>query len=208
MISAVVLAAGVSSRMGRVKLVLPVEGRPILETVLVTLRKAKVDEVVVVLGAGAAEIKKEVRFRGERVVFNPDYAEGMSSSLKLGLKKISPDSEAALVVLGDQPFLTSSTINRIVDGYLTTKAPVVVPVHGNIRGNPVLFDRSTFPAVMKVKGDVGAKSVVGAYGDMVLEVLSPDDGILIDIDTPSEYEWVSSRRRPATRKRTPGGGGL
>jgi molybdenum cofactor cytidylyltransferase len=199
LISAVVLAAGLSERMGKSKLALRVEGRPVLEAVLDALRGSEVDEVVVVLGADADVIRKVVRFHEELVVVNARPERGMSSSLKLGLGRVSPRADAALIVLGDQPFLNPEVINRVVEGYDDRSAPIVVPVYRGIRGNPVLFARSVFPEVMKVTGDTGAKSVVNALGDRVLEVQFEDDAASFDIDTPADYERATSRR---ARKRT------
>lgn len=204
MISAVVLAAGRSSRMGRPKLVLKLDGRPILKAVLDVLGQTKVDEVVVVLGADAARIRKEVRFGRERVVMNEDSAGGMSSSLRLGLKSISPKSEGILVVLGDQPLVSPATIDKLVDVFAEEDPPVVLPVHDGARGNPVLFARRVFPEVMKVVGDVGAKSVVKKYGGRVLEVPVNDAGVLVDVDTPADYDMVRAGRSRRTRSR--GGG--
>jgi molybdenum cofactor cytidylyltransferase len=199
LISAIVLAAGLSTRMGKPKLLLRVEGEPILGKVLAVLRHSRVDEVVVVLGADARRTRKAVRFESERIVVNPKYSEGMSSSLRLGLRKVSPDADAALVVLGDQPYLSSSTVDRIIEEYLAKNPPVVVPVYGGTRGNPVLFARAVFADVMRISGDVGAKSVVDKYRDRVLEVPVRDAGILFDVDTPSDYQRASSRQ--AMRRR-------
>lgn len=204
MITAVVLAAGLSARMGKPKLVLRVGGKPMLKAVLDTLGQAKVDEVVVVLGANADLIRNEIRFARERVVVNDDYARGMSSSLRLGLGTVSPKSDAALVVLGDQPQVTQATIDALVARFAEADPPVAVPVFNGVRGNPVLFARRVFPDVMKVKGDAGAKSVVRKYGREVLEVPVEDPGVLLDVDTPGDYDII--RAKSPTRRRSQGAG--
>jgi len=204
LISAVVLAAGLSRRMGRPKLVLPLGGKPVLERVLDVLRRAKVDETVVVLGANAAQVRKIVRFEKEKVVVNPGYRKGMSSSIRVGLRSIDRDADAVLIVLGDQPFLSARTVDAVVDGFVEKRAPVVVPVLRGVRGNPVLFARSVFPKAVKIRGDVGAKSVVKAYGESVLEVPVQDEGVLFDIDTPSEYRRATSNSGSAGRRKTQG----
>lgn len=206
MISSVVLAAGRSTRMGEPKQVMRIRGKPLLRIVLETLRKAKVDETVVVLGPDAGRTMEEVGIKGERVVVNPRQSEGMSSSLRLGLRSLSPDTTAAVVVLGDMPLLSPSTVNRIIDGYLSKGAPVVVPTYRGVRGNPVLFARSVFPEIMKIRGDVGARSVVDSQGGAVLEVPVADEGVIVDIDTQSDYERVAARSRRARRRRSQGGG--
>lgn len=201
MISAVVLAAGLSTRMGRPKMVLLVEGKPMLQKVLDALRGARVDETVVVLGPEASKIRSQVRFERERVVVNSRYAQGMSTSLRLGLATVSPEAEAALVVMGDQPFLSSSTIDMVIEGFREGAAPIVVPVYRGVRGNPVLFAKSVFPEAMRVRGDVGARSVVRSYGSRVAEVPVEDEGVLSDLDTPEEYGRAHLRNQSARRTR-------
>ena len=207
MISAVVLAAGLSTRMGEPKLLRPVRGRAILQRVLDALRRTDLDEVVVVLGAESEKVRREVKFEGEKVVLNRAFADGMSTSLKLGLKSVNRLSEAVVVALGDQPFLSPSTVDRMVEAYLERRPPIVVPVVGGVRGNPVLFAKSVFPDVMKIEGDVGAKSVVEGYGDRVLELSVQDSGVLFDIDTPADYERALTRARPPRGKRVQGATG-
>ena len=194
MISAVVLAAGLSTRMGVPKMLIPVEGRPMLQKVLEVFRRTRVGEVVVVLGAESRRILGEVGFLGERVVVIRGYRKGMSSSLRLGLARASPRADAVMIALGDQPFLSPSTVDRIIEAFLTRRPPVVVPVYDGVRGNPVLFARSVFPDVMKIEGDTGAKPVVAGYGDSVLEVPVRDRGVLLDIDTPDDYRRAKSGR--------------
>ncbi len=205
MIAAVVLAAGLSTRMGRPKQTLSVKGKAMLEWVLEVLRESKVDTTVVVLGARAAQVKERVRFMDERIIVNPDFRKGMGSSLRIGLASIEHEADAALVVLGDQPFLSTRTVDRLVEAYKATKAPVVVPVYHKRRGNPVLFDRSLFPQVMKIKGDSGAKSVVRANEGRLREVAVDDIGVLADIDRPSDLKAAlraSSKEHKKTRGRT------
>lgn len=193
MIAAVILAAGSSSRMGRPKQTLRVEGVAMLQVVLDTVRRTKVDLVVVVVGAHESEVRKEVDFRGERVIVNKAYDEGMSASIRVGLSEV-PDAEAALIVLGDQPLLAPETIDALIQTYLRFRSPIVVPVHRGRRGNPVLFDRSLFKEVLKVTGDGGAKAVVRAHMDDVLEVPVDDEGVVTDVDVPADYDRLISQK--------------
>jgi molybdenum cofactor cytidylyltransferase len=195
LIAAIVLAAGTSARMGKPKQTLALSGKPMLERVLDVYRRAEVDVVFVVIGARAAQVRREVQFKKERVVLNPLYRNGMSGSLRLGLRAAEEEADAVIVALGDQPFLSPDTINRIIEVYSRTKAPVVVPVYHGVRGNPVLFDRSLFPEIKRIRGDRGAKSVVARHGDSVQEVAVEDRGVIVDIDTPSDYQKATSRRR-------------
>lgn len=200
MISAIVLAAGLSTRMGVQKLLQPIDGEPMLGRTLKALRRPSIDETVVVLGAEASRVREGIKFERERVIVNGSFEEGMSSSLRLGLKSVNPRTDAAIIALGDQPFVSPEVIDRVVGGYLAKKPPIVVPVYGGVRGNPVLFARSVFPDVLKVRGDFGAKSVVQAYGDRVLEVPVDDEGVLFDIDTPADYERAVALSRTARRR--------
>ncbi len=202
MIIAVVLAAGSSVRMGRPKLILPFGGRAMLERALDAYRGARVDEIIVVLGADADLVRKKVRFRGEKVVVNRDFRTGMSSSLRMGIKATGSRAEAAIVGLGDQPFLTSETVDKMVDAYRTAKSAVVIPVYRGRRGNPVLFDRSLFPRIMGIQGDVGAKSVVRDNESSLTEVEVEDRGVVVDVDTPSDYGRHSKMSGSARRTRS------
>jgi molybdenum cofactor cytidylyltransferase len=204
LIVAVVLAAGLSSRMGKPKQTLRIGGKSMLEKVLEVFRKSKVDAAVVVLGAREREVRKKVAFKGEKVVYNPRYAEGMSGSLKLGLTEAGPWAEAVIVALGDQPYITSATVNKLVKAYRDSAAPVVVPVYKGRRGNPVLFDRRIFAQIMRISGDEGAKSVIEKNRSALLEVTVEDQGVLTDIDTPDDYKEATSapRRRLDPRIRS------
>ena len=204
MIAAVVLAAGSSSRMGKPKQTLQLEGGPMLERVLQTLRQTKVGRVVVVLGAHSSVVRGWVKFGKEKVVVNPRFKEGMSGSIRLGLAE-AEEADAAMIVLGDQPFVSPGTIDRIIDAYVSSRSPVVVPVYHGRRGNPVLFDRSLFPQIRRIRGDVGAKSVVSGNEDKLLQVDVNDEGILVDIDTPSDYSNAVSAEGPARKRRNQGG---
>ena len=204
MIAAVVLAAGSSSRMGKPKQTLQLEDGPMLEMVLQTLRQTKVGRVVVVLGAHSSVVRGWVKFGKEKVVVNPRFKEGMSGSIRLGLAE-AEEADAAMIVLGDQPFVSPGTIDRIIDAYVSSRSPVVVPVYHGRRGNPVLFDRSLFPQIRRIRGDVGAKSVVSGNEDKLLQVDVNDEGILVDIDTPSDYSNAVSAEGPARKRRNQGG---
>lgn len=202
MISAVVLAAGRSTRMGKNKLVLPLDGKPVLQRVLDALKDSKVDETVVVLGEGAADIRRKVDLEGTKVVLNSRYEEGMSTSIRAGLSRVSRSADAAIIVLGDQPFLSSSLLDALIEGFMEEGAPVVVPVHNGGRRNPVLFAKRAFPEVLRATGDRGAKSVLEKYE--VLEVKVTDPEAVMDVDTPSDYEKAVAHSRGVRRRRTRG----
>jgi molybdenum cofactor cytidylyltransferase len=193
LVAAVVLAAGSSTRMRRPKLTLDLDGVPLLQKVLDTLQRTEVDEVVVVLGAHASDLKRKVRFSDETTVVNPDFAEGMSGSIRAGLRAVEGKADAVLIVLGDQPLISTATIDKLIEAHKRTKALAVVPVFGGRRGNPVLFDKELFLEIEAVRGDVGAKSVVDRHPGRVVEVPVDDRGVLVDIDTPEDYSRISQR---------------
>ena len=178
-----------------------------MERVLKILRRSNVGRVVVVLGANAVEVRKHVKFADELVVVNSGFAEGMSSSLRLGLRHVGREAEAVIVALGDQPFVLPRTIDKLVAAYEKSRARIIIPTYQGSRGNPVLFDKSAFPQILSIRGDTGAKSVVQKNAADVLEVEVSDVGVLVDIDTPSDLIGMMSVRRKRSRardRRSPG----
>src|SRR6059036_2248292 len=186
MISAIVLAAGTSSRMGSPKPLLTLGGRPLLERVLETVRDAAVDDIVVVLGHEADRVRDGVSFDGAHAVVNPAYIEGMSTSLQAGVRAADPRSDGFLIVLGDQPFVQSATINTLIERRNGSQAKILIPTYGGARGNPVLLDRSLSEEVQSITGDQGCRAIFGRHTQGILEVPVDDPGILVDLDTPEQ----------------------
>jgi molybdenum cofactor cytidylyltransferase len=178
MISAIVLAAGESTRFGRPKQLL------FLDRVLENLRGANLDDIVVVLGAHAEEIRRQVRFDNERVVVNPDYALGMSTSIQAGLRALPPGVEAAMIVLGDQPYVSPATLNELIAEFRRVRPPALSPTHDGRRGNPVVIAAALFPEMMALRGDAGFRAIAGRHD--VAELAVDDQGVLIDIDSPAD----------------------
>ncbi len=191
MISAIVLAAGQATRFGRCKQVLRLGGKTILDHVLDNLRGSQIDDVVIVLGAHADEIREKVRLLerdNERIVTNADFASGMSTSIQAGLRALPESAEAAMIVLGDQPFVTPRTIDLLVDEYRRTRASVVVPTYNGVRGNPVIVDRSLFGEMLGIRGDVGCRAIFGDHAQSITKVPVDDRGVLVDIDTREDFD--------------------
>ncbi len=191
-VSAIVLAAGLSSRMGRSKPLLLLNGTPLLTHALNALRASDVAEIVVVLGAQADRVRHEIPLESTCVVVNPDFAQGMSTSIRAGLRAVSPDSDAFLIVLADQPLVSSSTYNSLVARLEATAARVLVPTFAGVRGNPVLLHRSLSSEVESITGDVGCRQVLAAHAEEVVEVPVDDPGVLVDIDTVEELHRVEA----------------
>ncbi len=190
-VSAVVLAAGTSTRMGTAKQLLPLGGATVLAHTIENVSSAGLDEIVLVLGASAEVIRQQLPqslVACLRIVVNHAYEQGMASSLREGLSRVDPRSGAALIILGDQPFVQPQTLHRIIDGYRSARAQIVVPSHQGNRGNPVLLDRSVFSEVMALEGDTGCRAIFSNHLDAFLKVEVEDPGILFDIDSLDDYE--------------------
>jgi molybdenum cofactor cytidylyltransferase len=188
-VSAIVLAAGSATRFGRPKQLLPLAGGTLIEHVLHTLHASGLFETIVVLGHAAQHIAPYIPTWCQ-VVDNPDWAQGISSSIRSGLKAISPAAQAVLLVLADQPRIRSEHIDQILQAYYGTSQSIVVPFHQGQRGTPVLFDRRHFAALASLPGDVGGRQLIAQLPHQVLAVELPSAGLFLDIDTPTDYEQL------------------
>ena len=189
-VAAVVLAAGGSSRMGQTKQLLPIRGQPMVRRVTEAVCAAGLDQVVVVMGAHAEAVRDALAGLPVELVVNAAWAEGMSTSLREGLRVLRSEIGAALVVLADQPALAPELIRALVDRYRATGSPIVAPFHEGQRGNPVLFDRALFPELLTVQGDRGGRQVIARYQGQVERVLVDDVAVMADIDTHQDYEKI------------------
>ncbi len=187
-IAGIILAGGRSSRMGRVKQLLPWRGTTLLGSVLALARRSRLDKLVLVLGCASEAILQTVDLQGAQVIVNPDYAQGQSTSLQAGLGALPEDIQAAVFLLGDQPLVTAAIIDLIISTYTETKAPLVIPVHAGRRGNPVLIHCSLFPELRALEGDTGARVMFERYADSICEVPVLDNSICRDIDTWEDYQ--------------------
>jgi molybdenum cofactor cytidylyltransferase len=186
--AALVLAAGTSTRMGAVKQLLELDGRALLQHVLDSVRNSVVDEIILVLGHAADTIERELELRSVRVVLNENYRRGMGSSLKVGLSAVNAEAEAALIILADQPFVRPATFDQIIAERQRSGAQIVIPTYRGFRGNPVLLDRSVFPEVMALDGDIGCRAIFGNHIGGIAKLPVDDVGILLDIDRRDDFE--------------------
>ncbi len=188
---AIVLAAGRSTRMGEAKQLLHLGESSVLGKTLENVRAAGVDEVVLVLGYSAETIRQQLPISvidGLRIVVNKYYEQGMASSLREGLSALDPQTDAALIILADQPFIRPETLDQIIDRHRCSNAQIVIPLYKGFRGNPVLLDRSVFPEVMALDGDVGCRAIFGRHLEGIVKVEVDDVGVLLDIDNKDDYE--------------------
>lgn len=190
-ITGIILAAGSSQRMGKAKQLLPFQGKPLLQSVIDNARCSDLKSVFLVLGYKWREISAALDFAGVDLVINGQYDEGQSASIKSGLKSVSQECQAAVFLLGDQPLVSTELINRLIDRYQSTGAPIIIPTCGGERGNPVLMDRSLFPELLRIEGDLGGRAVFSRYSESIdfFEVESTE--VLTDIDTPEDYKELS-----------------
>jgi 4-nitrophenyl phosphatase len=190
-VAAIVLAAGESQRFGHTKQLLPVGDKTMIQHVVDIVLDSPLEQVIVVLGCRAAEIRASIADRPIQVVVNAKWRSGLSSSVQAGLSAVRPEVGAALFVLADQPGVTTGVITKLVERYRETRAPIVVPTHRGRRGNPVLFDRSLFAELMEVKGDQGGRRLIAEYGDELEEVEVETEAIFTDIDTTDDYQTAN-----------------
>jgi molybdenum cofactor cytidylyltransferase len=189
-IEALILAAGQSRRMGRRnKLLAEIDGRPMIARTVDSVLESRVSAATVVLGHEAAEVRAALADFDVALVENPDYADGLSTSLRRGLAALSDGTEAALVCLGDMPRISGAALNQLIEAFDPAAGRgICVPTHDGKRGNPVLLARRYFSEIQEISGDVGARQLLGAYAGDVHEVEMADDAVLIDIDTPDALE--------------------
>ncbi|HEM45676.1 MAG TPA: 4-diphosphocytidyl-2C-methyl-D-erythritol kinase, partial [Alphaproteobacteria bacterium] len=192
-IAAVVLAAGQSRRMGpQNKMLATVDGEPMIARVVDNVLASQARPVVVVTGYESARVREALAGRPVELVDNPRFAEGLSFSLRCGLRALPPDIEGALICLGDMPRVTPDQLDRLIAAFNPVEGRAIcVPTVQGKRGNPVLFARRFFEAMETVSGDVGARHLIGEAPDLVCEVEMADRGVLLDIDTPAALSGLT-----------------
>ena len=189
-IGAVVLAAGQSRRMGTLnKLLIEVDGEPMVRRVAAAALASRAEPVVVVTGHEAKRVEAALDGLDVVVVHNPDFAEGMSSSLEHGLQALDSGLDGALICLGDMPRTSAALIDRLISGFNPLEGRAIgVPTWRGKRGNPVLWAARYFGEMQALSGDVGARHLIGDHADAVYEVESPDHSVTIDVDTPEALD--------------------
>jgi len=191
MFAAIVLAAGKSERMGTPKGLLPIHGRTFIENILDAIASSTIEQTVVVLGHHRAEIEQRVRLGG-KAIFNPDYEQGMITSFQAGIRALPGNVEGALLFLVDHPVVEPSTIGALIANFAPNR--IVLPVFEGKRGHPVLFASEVLQEILDLPPSQGANIVVRKNPARILEVSVNAPGILIDIDTPSDFERFRSEQ--------------
>ncbi len=185
-VAALVLAAGQSTRMGaRNKLLESVDGDAMVVRVLAQVVGSQVESVSVVLGHEAERVRNLLSRFDVNFVENPNYAEGLSTSLGAGIAALGADVDGVVVCLGDMPWIKSDDINRLIAAFSPEDERVIcAATHNSQRGNPVLWSRSFFESIATVSGDTGARGLLQAHAEQVTEVETPNPGVLRDVDVP------------------------
>jgi molybdenum cofactor cytidylyltransferase len=185
---AIILAGGESKRMKSPKMLLPFQGKTIIEKVIENVIASEVENTVVVLGAFRDEILSVIKDMPVLTCYNDNYKEGMLSSVKCGFRNLPENYKAVLVFQGDQPMISSGTVNEVIHEYRRSGKGIVMPVFQNRRGHPLLIDRKYNEDVSKLSIDEGLRSLAEKHATDVLEVKVNNPEILRDIDTKEDYK--------------------
>ncbi|HZT48179.1 MAG TPA: nucleotidyltransferase family protein [Hyphomicrobiaceae bacterium] len=199
-VAAIILAAGRSTRMGANKLLADVGGAPMVRVVAQAVLASAARPVLVVTGHQADEVRAALAGLEVKCVANPDFAQGLATSLKAGLRAVPSDADGVLVVLGDMPRVTSEHLDRLSAAFAASGgSAVVVPTHEGRRGNPVLWPRALFAGMLALDGDAGARRLLATHAARVREVDLATDAIFFDVDTPEALADLRANRHPGRR---------
>lgn len=191
-VAGVVLAAGTSSRMGVNKLLLPMGGSTVLRRAVVTAAAAGLDPVLVVVGHESARAQAAVAGLPCAVVPNPDYALGVNTSLRAGIRAVPGDAAAAVVLLADMPFVRPEMVATLLERFRAGSAPLVLSVYGDVLAPPTLYGRALFPELGDLSGEGCGKRVMKRHRAEAIEVAWPS-AALADLDVPGDVEGVRAR---------------
>ncbi len=188
-IAAVILAAGRSTRMGpENKLLKIIEGEPLVARTVRQVVASGVGQIVVVTGHEQQQVENALEGFDVSFVHNPDYRDGLSASLKVGIGSLPRDVDGALVALGDMPHVGPQVIDKLIAAIDPAESRAIcVPLYKGKRGNPVLWGAQFFAAIQELSGDIGAKHLLAEYADLVCEVEVNDNAVLMDLDTPEAF---------------------
>jgi molybdenum cofactor cytidylyltransferase len=193
-VAGIVLAAGRGSRMGASpKQLLMLDGKFLIQHVIDSAKESQLGQLVIVLGHEHLKVRELIdEGRYGEIIVNPHYQQGQSTSIRKGIHSISPSMDAAMILLGDQPGITSAMIDQLIDAYGSKKSPLVVPRYNGKRGNPVIIDRSLFAEIDELTGDTGARALFDKHSAEI-EYVNFDFRAPPDIDTMDDYERVAAK---------------
>jgi molybdenum cofactor cytidylyltransferase len=188
MLSAILLAAGESKRMGEPKQLMPLGSSTLVGQAIDNLLNASVDETIVVVGHKAEEITKAIATKPVKIMLNPNYRQGMSTSIIAGLILVDPKSQAVMLALGDQPLVASQTINQLIEAFNNQNKGIAVPTHKGKRGHPIIFAIRYKPELMELEGDIGGREILQRHPEDILEVAVDSESVITDINTQEDYQ--------------------
>lgn len=186
-ISAILLGAGESKRMGQNKLLLPWGKKTILHQSLQALLHSRVKEVILVVNDHIGPIVHTLHDRRVKVVINPDYRQGISRSIQKGVEATDPNCNGILIALADQPFIQSRTINVLIEAFHEKGEKIIVPSFRGKRGHPVIFPKKFREELLRLIGDEGGKTILRRHPEEIQVVSVKASGVIRDIDTPRDY---------------------
>jgi len=193
-VAGIILAAGMSHRMGTVKQLLPLAEKPLLAHVLEATLASRLDKVVLVLGYEEKRIREALGLMLANpklaVVINKRYQEGLATSLASGLKEVATDFPGVMFLLGDQPLIDAETIDLLLDHFRSSPRGICVPTYGAKRGNPVCFKHSYYGKLFTLTGDCGAREIINSHPQDVLAVEIKNPDVFLDVDDPLSFEYV------------------
>ncbi|MFF2587650.1 NTP transferase domain-containing protein [Peribacillus butanolivorans] len=190
-VGAVILAAGMSTRMGKPKLLLPLNGQPLFKHALKATVDVSLQPIVLIAGHYIEEIRHYTHdFEDIEIIYNQNYANGMASSLKLGIQAVKKDVDAVMVFLADQPLVSKSIVQLLIDHYKAHKHEGIRIVRSKYKedlGHPILFDAELFNEFDSIEGDQGGKEIIKKYTQLT-KIISFDNQMWgMDVDTPEDY---------------------
>jgi len=185
------LAAGSSRRMGKPKLLLPWKQATIIEDVVDGYLKSTLSELIVVVGESKESIREVLQSKPVRVVENPLYHQGMSTSIRAGVLAASLETEGYCIGLGDQPLITAKIIDLLITSFLKDQTGIAVLSHQGKRGHPVIFSAAFRDALCSLNGDLGGRTIIEKHSSEVRYVEAESKAVLVDIDTAEDYDKLS-----------------
>ena len=191
----IILAAGAATRFGQPKQLLRLKGKYLIERVLDAALNSRLGRVVLVLGFAHQKIQKalgkKLRHAKLQIEVNPHYQKGQGHSLQVGLSSVINTFPAVMFLLADQPLVDAATINCLLDKFWSADKDIGVPTFHGKRGNPSIFSQKFYQHIMKIKGDIGARQIINAHPERVLEIEIKNPLLFSDVDTPEDFEKIN-----------------
>jgi len=198
MLAAAILSAGESRRMGVPKALLPYRGKTFVEHLLEVMQHPRVGTTRIVLGAGADAIREKLRLEPASVVLNPDWPQGQLSSIQAAIRSLPPDTtEGLLLCPVDHPMISARLVAQLIEVFDSSGKLIVLPTYGGRRGHPVIFRAALYDEILAASVDVGARQVVWAHADNVVEVPTEEEGVILNLNDPEVLQKALGITRPA-----------